>query len=246
MLLATLNYNLPDLTDNLVEQLNRDPLSDICELMVIDNGSTIERKSVYTTHTVPENVFFGGGLNLIFDYFLQTDHDYVYVLNNDLIFHGNRFLTTSLNEATKADAGVYSPSIINASIDQCNWKQMWNWGSLTPREVKWIDFQCPLIRRDVVELIKQYPELLYLGWGNDFYTGIITDKHSIKTVVSDTNTICHLNSQTFKQNVASIDIHKFCQEAERNMNQYFNQAGYWDIYTTFRNYGAFYEQSYKH
>ena len=75
---------------------------------------------------------------------------------------------------------------------------MWNWGTGL-REVRWIDFQCPLIRRDVLELIQQYPNELIYGWGLDFYTGCITETNGLKTIVSDTNTITHMNSLTFKQ-----------------------------------------------
>ena len=59
MLIATLNHNLPELTDNLVTQLRRDPLFDKCELMVVDNGSK-ENLAKSTTHQLEENIFFGG------------------------------------------------------------------------------------------------------------------------------------------------------------------------------------------
>ncbi len=130
MLIATLNHNLPDLTDNLVKQLEKDESFGYYELMVVDNGST-EPLAKSTTHQLEENIFFGGGFNVVLDYFLNTDHDYLYFLNNDLIFHGPSFLTTSLNEAKQSDAAVYSPTIINASTEQCHWKQMWNWGKNT-------------------------------------------------------------------------------------------------------------------
>ena len=143
MLLATLNHNLPELTDNLINQLKKDPLFNECELMVVDNGSK-EKLATFTTHRLEENIFFGGGFNVVLDYFLSTNHDYLYFLNNDLIFHGTSFLTTSLNESKQSDAAVYSPSVINASMEQCHWKQMWHWGKGL-REVKWVDFQCPLI-----------------------------------------------------------------------------------------------------
>ena len=71
MIIATLNHNLPDLTDNLVNQLKRDPLFNQCELMVIDNGST-ESLAKNTTHQLEENIFFGGGLNAAIEYFLST------------------------------------------------------------------------------------------------------------------------------------------------------------------------------
>ena len=233
MLIATLNHNLPDLTDNLVNQLKRDPHFSSCELMVVDNGSK-EPLATSTTHQLEENVFFGGGFNVVLDYFLnETDHEYLYFLNNDLIFHGPSFLTTSLREARESDAAVYSPSVINASIDQCHWKQMWNWGKGL-REVEWVDFQSPLIRRDVLEKIQQFPQELLYGWGLDFYTGCITTTNTLKTIVSDNNTICHLNSQTFKQNKINIGITEFCRNAETNMYNYFSNSEFRELYQSLR------------
>lgn len=238
MLIATLNHNLPDLTDNLVVQLKRDPLFDRCELMVIDNGSS-DTIAKSTTHRLDQNVFFGGGFNVVLEYFLSSKHDYLFFLNNDLIFHGPSFLSQSLNEAVKSNASVYSPSIINASMEQCHWKQMWNWGK-DLRRVKWIDFQAPLLRRDVLELIGQYPDELIYGWGLDFYTGCITENNNLITVVSDTNTICHLNSQTFKQNKINIGVNEFCMLAERGMSEFFNNSSYKDTYYKLRQYGESY------
>ena len=57
MLIATLNHNLPQWTDNLVNQIKRDPLFDKCELMVIDNGSS-EPLAQSTTHRLEQNIFF--------------------------------------------------------------------------------------------------------------------------------------------------------------------------------------------
>jgi hypothetical protein len=238
MLIATLNLNLPDLTDNLVDQLKRDPMFDSCELMVIDNGSS-EPLAKSTTHRLEENIFFGGGFNVVLEYFLTTNHEYLYFLNNDLIFHGYDFLSRSLKEAKESNASVYSPSVINASIEQCHWKQMMNWGKGL-RSVKWVDFQCPLIRRDVLELIKQYPQELIYGWGLDFYTGCVTEEHNLFTIVSDNNTICHLNSQTFKQNKINIGIQDFCRNADTNMFEYFKNSKYNTVYWKLREYGENY------
>ena len=239
MLISILNHNLPYLTDNLVEQLKRDSLFNECELMVLDNGSK-ESLAKYTTHRLEKNIFFGGGLNVVVEYFLSTNHDYLYFLNNDLIFHGPKFLYQSLKEAKESDAAVYTPSIINASIEQCHWKQMWNWGGGL-RQVKWIDFQCPLLRRDILEIIKQYPEELIYGWGNDLYTGCVTEQKGLKTIVSDNNTICHLNSQTFKQNKIDIGIEEFCQKADKNMYMYFLKSEFNLLYRELRKYGENYD-----
>jgi len=238
MLIATLNHNLPQWTDNLVNQLRRDPLFSDCELMVLDNGSS-DPLAKFTTHILEQNVFFGGGFNVVLDYFLQTNHDYLYFLNNDLVFHGPAFLTTSLREAKQSDAAVYSPSIINASMEQCHWKQMWNWGT-DLRYVRWIDFQCPLIRRDVAELIQQFPIELIYGWGLDFYTGCITEQNNLRTIVSDNNTITHMNSLTFKENKINIGVSEFCQKAEFGMHTYFSNSIYKDLYFNLRAYGESY------
>jgi hypothetical protein len=238
MLIATLNHNLPDLTDNLINQLKKDPLFNQCELMVVDNGSK-ESLAKSTTHVLEKNTFFGGGFNIVLDYFLTTDHEYLYFLNNDLIFHGPSFLTTSIKEAKESNAVVYSPSIINASMSQCHWKQMWNWGKGL-RAVRWIDFQCPLIRRDILEMIKHYPDDLMLGWGLDLYTGCITEMNNMNTIVSDNHTICHLNSQTFAQNKIDIGVNEFCIMAESNMNNYFKTSKHYKLYTDLRVYGENY------
>ena len=79
MLIATLNHNLPQWTDNLVNQLKRDSLFVESELIVLDNGSS-ELLANSTTHCLEENIFFGGGFNVVLDYFLQTNHDYLYFL----------------------------------------------------------------------------------------------------------------------------------------------------------------------
>jgi hypothetical protein len=206
--------------------------------MVIDNGSS-EPLPKTTTHRLDENIFFGGGMNAALEYFLSTDHDYLYFLNNDLVFHGPSFLTTSLREAKESDAAVYSPSVINASIDQCFWKQMWNWGKGL-RKVRWIDFQCPLLRRDILEKINQFPDELIYGWGLDFYTGCISEENNFNTIVSDNNTIAHMNSLTFKENKINIGVNEFCRTAEGNMNEYFIKSEFSSLYYDLRQYGQNY------
>jgi GT2 family glycosyltransferase len=238
VLVVTLNHNLPDWTDNIVNQLSRDPLFIQCELMVIDNGSS-EPLAKATTHQLDQNIFFGGGLNAALEYFLTTNHEYMYFLNNDLVFHGPRFLTQSLREAKESNASIYSPSVINASKEQCNWKQMWNWGN-NIREVRWVDFQAPLIRRDIAEKIQHFPDELIYGWGLDFYAGCIGETFGFKTVVSDNNTIAHMNSLTFKENKINIGVNEFCQKAERQMYNFFSNSEFSSLYFDLRNYGEQY------
>jgi GT2 family glycosyltransferase len=240
MLISTLNYNQPELTDNLVKQLYRGNDLPKHELMIVDNGST---KSVAnsTTHRLEENIFFGGGLNVILDYFLSTDHEYFVLFNNDLIFHGPRLIDNMLREMQEHDLALYSPAITNTGADQCYWRQMWNWGTGTVRQVPWIDFMCLVMRRDLAEYIGKYPDELFLGWGPDFYSGINAQELGVKVGVSDNITLSHLVSQTFATGAIEMKESDFCSQADGNMHKFFLNSKYNDKFMEFRQIGSTYE-----
>lgn len=240
MLIATLNYNQPELTDNLVNQLKRGNDLSKHELMILDNGST-KSLAHNTTHRLPENLFFGGGLNVVLEYFLSTTHEYFVLFNNDLIFHGPRLIDNMINEMKEYDLALYSPSIISTGTDQCFWKQMWNWGTNTVREVPFIDFMCPVMRRDLAEHIVQFSDELFLGWGQDFYSGIICDELGLKVGVSDNVMIAHLVSQTFKTGAIEVKESDFCAQADGKMHNFFLNSKYKDKFFEFRQLGSTYQ-----
>lgn len=239
MLVATLNYNQPKLTDNLVNQLSRGNDLGQHELMILDNGSSTE-PAKSTTHRVEENTYFGGGLNIVLDYFLKTDHEYFVLFNNDLIFHGPRLLENMVSEMKENDLALYSPAITNTGADQCFWKQMWNWGTYSVRQVPFIDFMCPVFRRDLAEAIVQFPSELALGWGPDFYAGIIAEQQGLKVGVSDNITLSHLVGNTFKSGAIEVSENTFAQTADRNMHDYFHNSPLKDKFQEFRIKGSQY------
>lgn len=239
MLIATLNYNQPELTDNLIKQLHRGNDLSKHELIVIDNGSTKELAKS-TTHKLSENLFFGGGLNVALDYFLSSKHEYFILFNNDLIFHGPRLLDNMIKEMKDNDIALYSPSITNTGADQCFWKQMWNWGTYSVRQVPFIDFMCPIFRKDIAEMIIKFPDELFLGWGPDFYSGIIAEENNLKVGVSDNITLSHLVSQTFKTGAIEIKESDFCSQADKNMHDFFLNSKYKDKFIEFRQKGSSY------
>jgi len=240
MLISTLNYNQPELTDNLVNQLHRGNDLSQHEIMVVDNGST-KPIANSTTHQLSENVFFGGGLNVIMEYFLESKHDYLILFNNDLIFHGPRLINNILREVKENDLALYSPSITNTGADQCFWKQMWNWGTYSVRTVPFIDFMCPVIRRDLAEYIVKFPDDLFLGWGPDFYAGIKAEEAGLKVGVSDNITLSHLVSQTFKTGAIELKESDFCAQADGNMHTFFLNSIYKDKFINFRQLGSTYQ-----
>lgn len=92
----------------------------------------------------------------------------------------------------------------------------------------------------MLEKIQHFPDELIYGWGLDFYTGCITEENEWKTVVDDTHTICHLNSQTFKQNKIDIGIDEFCRNADKKMFQYFINSEYKQLFFNLRAHGEQY------
>ena len=68
----------------------------------------------------------------------------------------------------------------------------------------------------------------------------IANTLGLKTVVSDNNTITHMNSLTFKENKVNIGVNEFCQRAEYNMNNYFGKSEYNSLYYDLRQYGENY------
>jgi GT2 family glycosyltransferase len=208
--------------------------------MVLDNGSTktIARS---TTHQLSDNVFFGGGLNVIMEHFLQSKHEYFVLFNNDLIFHGPRLIDNMLREMQENDLALYSPSITNTGADQCFWKQMWNWGTYSVRQVPFIDFMCLVMRRDLAEYITKYPDELFLGWGPDFYSGIKAQEANLKVGVSDNITLSHLVSQTFATGAIEMKESDFCAQADGNMHKFFFNSEYKDKFFEFRHICSTYE-----
>jgi GT2 family glycosyltransferase len=241
ILLATLNHNQPELTDNLVTQWNRDPFVNNCEIMVVDNGST-EPLAKTTTHRLEENIFFTGGFNVILEYFLSGDYEYLAMYNNDIVFHGYNFLTNVFKEIHEHKIDMYTPSVINGSENQCKWKTVWNWGSGTVRKVKYIDDQCPILSRRLCEAIKKFPDELLLGYGTDFYESIIANRNGYTIGVSDTITVCHLENQTVKRNkLTTITNEEYYNMNYHNMMNFFNSSEFAQEYKELFSYGESYD-----
>ena len=203
MLVVVLNHNLPDLTDNCASQLQRS-IGDN-ELWVLDNGSDKAPLAKSTTHTIPQNAYLGGAFRVALDYFKQSNHDHLFFLNNDLIFHGYNFIPTG-----------------------------------TVREVPFIDFQSPVIRKDLALAINDFPPELF-HYGLDFYSCLIANENNLKIGVSDNLTICHLENQTAKSNlIEGFTESSFPSKANTSMINYFMNSPYKDKFLELREKGSQY------
>ena len=232
-LVAILQYNTYELTDSLYETL-KPYEEDIYELIVVDNGSHPDKISKYTTHTLPENIFYGGGVSVILDLFLESpQYDSVIILNNDLHLHGYDYIKTLREEMFKGDFKLISPCVLEPHTgEQSIWKTMRPWHTGTTREVSYIDYQAPMFSRELAEKIHPIPEQLIYGWGIDFLSSIICEENNWKMGVCDKTPTIHLISQTLKLN---SELSQVSNLAERNMFEYFEKSGKFNKFMEIRN-----------
>ena len=220
-LAVILNHNLPDETDKLYESLKPHEKDDY-DLVVVENGCQDGGKSKYSTFTLDENVYFGGGLNIMFQYIIDNkEYDSLLFLNNDIIVHGYNFVKSLREEMFENDFKIISPTIFQPTHDQGFWFTMHNWNSKTTRQVKWVDFNAPLIHRDLIEHIGQFDSELMYGWGIDMLCGMKCEDKGWKVGVCDFIPILHLVAQTTKKGKSDITFDEYCNRADADMKNYF-------------------------
>jgi GT2 family glycosyltransferase len=233
------NHNLPQMTDKLWEELKPYERDDY-DLILIDNGSTDEGKSKYTTHETGQNTYFGGALNIALDFFTMSEtYDSLLSLNNDLVLQGNNFVKTLREEMFNNDFKIVSPSVLQVE-NQCKWKYMHCWNSTKVRDVKWVDYQAPLLHRDFIEKVKQFPDELIYGWGQDSLSGIICEKQGWKVGVIDRCPVIHHSAHTYKSGKSDLDLQTYCQNAEQGMFGYMQSNGLMEKFMEYRKLSAEY------
>lgn len=221
-LACILHYNSVQYTEVIHKCLKPYEKQGNYDLIVLDNGSHKGKQFYGAEFTLDNNYFFGGGLNIIFQYVLDNpEYDSLLFLNSDLIVHGPNFVKILREELFKGYQ-IISPSVIEPHYDQCYWRTMHNWGSKNIREVPWIDFQCPMFNREFIEYVKQFDNQLKYGWGQDVLSGIICKDKDWKIGVLDCLSAVHLGGATIKDNSEMSDYNK---NAEFHMWQYFNEIG---------------------
>lgn len=242
-----LNHNLPEYTDMLFESLRPYAREDY-DLFVLDNGSHIDGTSKYTSFRLTENVYFGGGFNAGMQHVLENEeYDSMLFLNNDLTVHPYNFVK-GLRNAMCDDHhnimlyDVVSPCFYNIEpLGQCHWKTMHNWGATTPREVSFIDFQCPLISKRLLKEVGEIDADLIYGWGVDALFALTAKRLGYKMAVLDSLCVLHHNSMTVKKGVAGMDIPTYCRRAEDGQHRFFQKNNLLEQYQQLRKRAEAYE-----
>lgn len=229
------NHNLPNLTNQLYESL-KPYESNIYDLFVIDNGSSDEGKSKYTSFETGKNCYFGGGLNLALQYFNDNKdvYDSLLSLNNDLIIHGPNYVKELRRLMEEGDYTILSSCALQPEKTQCHWKYMHNWGSNKVRDVKWVDYQAPLIHERYINKYPQFPSELIYGWGQDILSGIYCDENNWKIGVVDWLPIIHFSALTYRDEKSDITVSEYASNAESNMARCFEDLGVREKVVKFR------------
>jgi GT2 family glycosyltransferase len=221
-LVLILNHNLPEYTNFLYDELKMHQ-DDSYDVFVFDNGSNDEGKPKKIHLATDENCYFGGALNLMFDFMLNTDeYDSLLFLNNDLLVHGYNFVKTLRKEMFEQDYTILSPAILQVRLEQDMWKQMHNYGTQNVRPVQWVDFMSPLINRRLIEEIKQFDSKLIYGWGIDIYCGVICEQKGWKVGIVDYLTAVHLVAKTTKEGKSNLTLDEYCRLAQNGMDEFFS------------------------
>jgi len=223
-LVVILHYNTTEYTDTIYELLKPYEKDDY-DLLVFDNASDEGRSSKYTTHRLESNCYFGGGYDTVMQYMIDhPEYDSMMMMSSDIICHGRSFIKTLRNELfSQENLMVVSPCITQPEVSQCYWPPNHCWGAKELRIVPWVDFQCPLLKRELVEKIGAYG--IQFGWGNDVYTGVICEENNWKIGVCDYVTAIHLGNATVKAHSDKPILSQYNQLAEREMVEYFTNKG---------------------
>jgi GT2 family glycosyltransferase len=232
-LVAILHFNSTQYTDTLYEMLKPYEKEDY-DLIVIDNGSDLNKTSKYTTHRLETNVYYGGGLDVTLDYFIENSiYDSMILLNSDLIIHGYNFIKSLRNELfSDEQLMAVSGCVLQPEKNQCHWKMVHNWGSKTVRYVPWVDYQCVMIKRELAEKIGSFGSKF--GWVQDAMTGIICEDNNWKIGVCDWLPVIHFGNGSVKDNSNDPIISKYNTLAEQEMVEYFQQKGLWGRFLDIR------------
>ena len=221
-----LNYNTPDMTNKLCESL-APYCGDICDLLILDNGSDKNLKSKYPTVNIEENCFWGGGLSFAFEYMLShEEYDSLIFLNSDINLDGKNFVKTLREDIFEKNYAMASPCVTDLLVGKKTkskrhsnsvFRQMANWYTNDCRTVKMLDLQCPIFHRKVIEKIKSFDPLLNYGWGIGFYCGHVCEKYGWKTCVDDRIHIEHIGQASWEGGKMNS---KFKMDAENRMRKF--------------------------
>ena len=212
------NYNLPDLTDALVERLDRI----LCvphRPYVLDNGSDRAAPARRTTHRVSPNRRTTGGWNEVL---LQAAADGAYsaywLLCNDVTFPNDDCpLTPLIAAAYSDDFGIVHPAYAGRS--RSSWREMFHRPGAGMVATWAVEFNAPLIRADVLPHVWPFDAALFYGYGVDNETGYRARRAGFRVGICHAALCEHVPFTTCRGGADPLSRDEYIARASRNMQQ---------------------------
>jgi hypothetical protein len=198
-----LNFNLPEMTDKLVEQINRN-INFPHQLFLLDNGSETAKRSKYATHILEKNIGMNGGIEYLWKLVKDDNQfDAYWFLCNDIILDEGRDYLLEMTElykqlSQKFAVGSIAPSYHFEGKEQAIPVYMKKRPGGTYRPIVWIEWNAILFTREF--MLKFFHD----GFGlktkhafQDVVSNFIGWKNGYSSFVIDSLSIFHLENQTF-------------------------------------------------
>lgn len=197
-----LSYNLPEATDELVENMKKMISKPPYDLVVFDNGSDPDKISKYTTHRIEKNKRLVGGFNECFKIAKDNKSDYVWTLVNDIYFKTPEPLFSLFSKiSSNPKIGIIHPAIAKDSFSFLDWMKE----ERRPRhtniaQVPVIDHICHFYRKEALDVIGwQYDPAFYYGWGVDWDICYRIKKAGFKLMIDFDSIVFHKVSEVYKK-----------------------------------------------
>jgi hypothetical protein len=211
---CVLNYNMPDMTDDLVLQLNS-KIKVKHDLFVIDNGSINGKVPKSVTHPYPDNKRLTGGMNRCLS--VSNGYDLVWLVTNDVWISSDNDPVESAIKVFNSDnsIGIVHPSIIKPVPDYA-YPWMLTENKSNNIFCNMVDIICPFYNKKALDSNNwEFDTRFTYGWGIDYDSCYIARKSGLKVAMDYNCIVGHKTSVTYESG-NSVEF--------KNKNEYYGKA----------------------
>jgi len=220
------NYNMLENTDKIVEKL-KEVTKYPTDIIVVDNGSEIVKKSEYTTIALSKNVQTTNGwlmglhyadaisVNEKFEYF-----GYLFVITSTYIDNVNYDIIEKMVINLKNDIVGIHPALSKDSTTAH--KHLYS-KNQNIRGVKFIDNIFALYKADWFNSIGRFNPRLTYAWGIDVETGYLARKNGFKICIDDNIIVKKVTNIGYTMNRMSESAKEREINARSQMYYYFKE-----------------------
>lgn len=221
-IISILSYNMPLLTDVLVDQIKqlvKIPYTLIC----FDNGSEKDKIAKSTTHRVEQNTRLTGGMNSILKIAKEYNPKNLWLCTNDIKFEYpdvDPLANMIKHLEENPNIGVLHPSLIKPVPDYCYDYMVKipgkeNFSGITKGH-SMVDFVAPFFSKDALDSFNWKLDPRFPSWGSDYFFSYFVRKAGLYIGIDYSILLSHQTSITYD----SGNDKEF-----KNRQEYYKKAG---------------------